>query len=162
MPRWSSEQIAQYQSEDSDLKKLYSAKQEGDERPHWNTYSGESPACKAYFAEWKRIELWGKVLYRRWESNDGKTQRMQLVVPKALQRMICREVHDGRNTCHMGKKRALKLLMKNFSGTNSTVTSRGGSGLARSVKGECVRRTQQKHRSRSTKLAIQENVWPWT
>ena len=114
MPRWSSEQIAQYQSEDSDLKKLYSAKQEGDERPHWNTYSGESPACKAYFAEWKRIELWGKVLYRRWESNDGKTQRMQLVVPKALQRMICREVHDGRNTCHMGKKRALKLLMKNF------------------------------------------------
>ena len=28
--------------------------------------------------------------------------------------MICCEVHEGRNTCHMVEKRVLKLLMKIF------------------------------------------------
>ena len=57
MPYWSPEQIAKYQSEDHDLKVLYKAKKESDERPEWNEFSGESPTCKAYFLEWRRIEL---------------------------------------------------------------------------------------------------------
>ena len=114
MPYWSPEQIAKYQSEDHDMKVLYNAKKNSDERPEWNEYSGESPTCKAYFLEWNRIELWKDVLYRRWENFDGSVTRLQLIVPRALQQSICREVHDGNTTCHMGKKRVLRLLSKYF------------------------------------------------
>ena len=114
MPHWSPEQIAKYQSEDHDMKVLYNAKKNSEERPEWNEYSGESPTCKAYFHEWKRIELWKDVLYRRWENFDGSVTRLQLMVPRALQQSICREVHDGNTTCHMGKKRVMRLLSKYF------------------------------------------------
>ena len=114
MPHWNPEQIAKYQSEDHDMKVLYNAKKNSEERPEWNEYSGESPTCKAYFHEWKRIELWKDVLYRRWENFDGSVTRLQLMVPRALQQSICREVHDGNTTCHMGKKRVMRLLSKYF------------------------------------------------
>ena len=114
MPRWSPELISKFQQEDHDLKELYKAKKESEERPKYNTYSGESPTCKAYFAEWKRIVLWKDVLYRRWESNDGSETRLQMIVPRALQKKICEEVHDGRYACHMGKKRTLRLINKAF------------------------------------------------
>ena len=114
MPHWNPEQIAKYQSEDHDMKVLYNAKKNSEERPEWNEYSGESPTCKAYFHEWKRIELWKDVLYRRWENFDGSVTRLQLMVPRALQQSICREVHDGTTTCHMGKKRVMRLLSKYF------------------------------------------------
>ena len=70
--------------------------------------------AKAYYAEWKRLEIWRKVLYRRWENHSGTETRLQLVVPIALQRMICKEVHDGDATCHLGKKRVMRLLVKRF------------------------------------------------
>ena len=85
MPRWSPELIAKFQSEDPDLKLIYKAKKESDERPHYNNYSGESPTCKAYFAEWRRLQLWKDVLYRKWESNDGSETRLQLILPMALE-----------------------------------------------------------------------------
>ena len=114
MPHWTAEQIAKYQAEDHDMKILYQAKRKGEDRPKWNEYSGESPVCKAYFHEWQRLEMWNDVLYRRWENFDGSETRLQLVVPRALQRTICREVHDGRSSCHLGKKKVLRLLMKHF------------------------------------------------
>ena len=114
MPHWRSEVIAKYQSEDADLRMLYSAKYNDEERPEWKKYSGESPTCKAYFHEWKRIHMWKDVLYRKWESGDGSTTRMQLIVPRALQQTMCREVHDGRIASHLGKKKVLRLLNKYF------------------------------------------------
>ena len=106
--------IAQYQREDPDLKKMYNAKLNDEDRPEWNAYSGESPTCKAYFHEWKRVEMWREVLYRRWENGDGSVTRLQLIVPRALQQTICREVHDGRVASHLGKKKVLRLLNKYF------------------------------------------------
>ena len=114
MPQWSSEQIATYQKADPDLKLLYKAKLAGEERPKWNDISPLSPMAKAYYAEWKRLEIWRGVLYRRWENHSGTETRLQLVVPIALQRMICKEVHDGDAACHLGKKRVMRLLVKRF------------------------------------------------
>ena len=114
LPRWEPTQIAKYQSEDPDLKRIYQAKEKSETKPDYNTYSGESPAAKSYLMEWARIEIWNKVLYRRWENSAGTVTRLQLIVPTALQKMICREVHDGKSTCHLGKKRVMRLLQRSF------------------------------------------------
>ena len=109
-----SRSIGRSQAEDPDMRVLYEAKKKSDKRPDWNTVSGESPTCKAYYHEWKRIEMWKDVLYRRWENFDGSVTRMQLIVPRALQQTMCREVHDGRAATHMGKRRVLRILSKYF------------------------------------------------
>ena len=114
LPKWDPEQIAKYQEADPDLKTVLQLKKNKQERPNYREYSGESPAAKAYMMEWLRLEVWNGVLYRRWENNSGSETRLQLVVPSALQRMMCREVHDGATTCHLGKKRVIRLLQKSM------------------------------------------------
>ena len=57
LPHWSFATIGRSQAEDPDLRILYEAKKSSDKRPDWNTVSGESPTCKAYYHEWKRIEM---------------------------------------------------------------------------------------------------------
>jgi transposase InsO family protein len=104
-----------YQQADGDLQYLYKKKKEGlEDRPDKNELSPLSPVAKAYFSEWRRIELWKGVLYRRWENDAGTETRMQLIVPAALQRSICQDVHDGSRATHMGKKKTMRLLLKNF------------------------------------------------
>ena len=38
--------------------------------------------------------------------------RLQILIPRDLQREICKQVHDGNTTAHLGKRRTLKLLIK--------------------------------------------------
>ena len=111
-PRWSNDELRKKQREDIDLALVYRALEAGQGRPQWETYSGQSPACKAYFAEWKRLELHNGIIYRRWENPAGTVIRLQILIPRALQRDICRQVHDGRTTAHMGKRRTLRLLIR--------------------------------------------------
>ena len=134
MPHWQKDVIAKYQREDPELKKIYEAKFNWKERPDWNFYSGESPTCKAYFLEWKRIEMWREVLYRRWENGDGSETRLQLIVPRALQQTICREIHDGRAASHLGKKRCCASSINISTGTRWTGMSAGGYAPARSAR----------------------------
>ena len=37
----------------------------------WEEICSESPAAKAYWAEWDALYVQNGCLYRRWESNDG-------------------------------------------------------------------------------------------
>ena len=112
-PRWTAVELRKHQEADLDLGPVYRAfAKNSKQRPRWEDYSIESPACKAYFAEWRRLQLHNGVLYRRWENDSGTVTRLQVLVPRALRQAICEEVHDGRTTAHMGKRRAMRLLMK--------------------------------------------------
>ena len=112
-PKWSNEDMRRRQQTDLDIGPVYKAfAADPKTRPRWEHYSAESPACKAYFAEWKRLHMHNGILYRRWENPAGTITRMQMIIPRALQQTICEQVHDGRTTAHLGKRRALRLLIK--------------------------------------------------
>ena len=111
-PKWSVDVLRQKQEADLDLGPVYKARKASEERPEWEHYSMHSPACKAYFAEWKRLELHNGILYRRWENPSGTVVRLQILIPRDLQREICKQVHDGKTTAHLGKRRTIKLLIK--------------------------------------------------
>ena len=108
-PTWSNEELRKCQQHDLVYKAFQTDRHH---RPRWDEYSGESPACKAYFAEWKRLQMHNGILYRRWENPAGTITRLQIIIPRALQQAICEQVHDGRTTAHLGKKRAMRLLLK--------------------------------------------------
>ena len=65
LPVYTAEEMAAAQLADPDIKPLYVAKIVNQIRPPWNEISGESPAAKAYMAEWKRVEAHDNMLYRR-------------------------------------------------------------------------------------------------
>ena len=111
-PKWSNEELQTKQLNDLDLGPVYKAKKADETRPPWESYSIHSAACKAYFAEWNRLELHNDILYRRWENPAGTVMRLQILIPRDMQREICRHVHDGKAAAHLGKKRTLKLLAR--------------------------------------------------
>ncbi|GFT29868.1 retrovirus-related Pol polyprotein from transposon 412 [Trichonephila clavipes] len=53
-------------------------------KPSWQDISAYSPTTKQYWALWKSLHLRNGVLYRKFESEDGKTFRWQLVLPHDL------------------------------------------------------------------------------
>ena len=114
LPRYTPEEMADAQASDPDLKLLYQAKVINNVRPPWNDISGSSPASKAYFAEWLRLEVRDKILYRRWENNDGSVERLQMIVPFKFQRELCSKYHDTTNMSHLGKRRCYAALMKYY------------------------------------------------
>ena len=113
-PRYTPEEMRHAQSTDPDIKLLYTAKVINDKRPPWNDISGASPATKAYFSDWLRIEAKDRILYRRWENDDGSVERLQLIVPFKYQRELCRKYHDTSNMAHMGKRRCYAAIMRQY------------------------------------------------
>lgn len=108
---WTREEMAQEQQADADIGPVYAAMLLG-ERPAWNEISLCSEATKSYFAEWRRLELYRKMLYRRWESLDGSESYWQLLIPHKYQQLMLVKFHDDRAAAHMGKKRALGQLRR--------------------------------------------------
>ena len=111
-PKYSQDEMAAAQRADPDIGPLYRAKIDDKVRPEWNKISGESPAAKAYIAEWRRIEVHNNILYRRWENDDATEFRLQMLVPFKYQREICRNYHDSSSKTHLGRRRCLNALQR--------------------------------------------------
>ena len=113
-PVYTVEEMQASQSNDPDIKPLYTAKLGDGIRPTWNKVSGESPAAKAYMGEWRRIEVHDKLLYRRWENDDGDKTHLQLLVPLKYQRELCRQFHDKSSMAHMGRRRCYAAIQMKY------------------------------------------------
>ena len=112
LPTWPEEDMAWAQKNDPDIGPVYRARENQEDRPQYQEISGGSPALKAYWAEWKRLELHDSLLYRRWENDHGDVTRLQLVVPFRYQREICRTLHGQAGAAHLGRRRTTDLIAK--------------------------------------------------
>ncbi|GBM53715.1 hypothetical protein AVEN_65770-2, partial [Araneus ventricosus] len=72
---WSSCEIQKAQLEDPAIKTILEKKLMSADRPSWQEIAPESPATKRYWALWDSLHLKDGVLYRRWESDDGRSCR---------------------------------------------------------------------------------------
>ena len=84
-PKWTTAELRKHQESDLDIGPVYKAfTKNSKQRPRWEDYSIQSPACKAYFAEWRRLQLHNGILHRCWENDSGTITRLQILVPRAL------------------------------------------------------------------------------
>ena len=113
-PKYTDEEMAAAQRADPDVGPLYRAIVDDKVRPSWNRISGESPAAKAYMAEWKRIEVHNNIIYRRWENDDGTEQRLQLIIPFKYQRELCKQYHDSSHKAHLGRRRCYAAVQRRY------------------------------------------------
>ena len=106
--------LADAQKEDTDLSCIINWMETEPSRPEWRTVSAASPLVKAYWAEWDALQLIDGVLYRRWEHNNGRQQRLLPVLPKVLQEEAMQQLHDNPTSGHFGYKKTLLRVREKF------------------------------------------------
>lgn len=84
------------------------------ERPEWEDISSRSEETKVYWAQWDSLTLRDNILYRVWESPNGKETRLQLVVPKSLRDVVLKQLHDSVTSGHFGVSKTLNKVRERF------------------------------------------------
>jgi hypothetical protein len=111
---WSNEQLKKEQREDLDIKPIVEYMGLSSTKPNWQQVSTLSPNTKYYWALWDSLHLRNGVLYRKWESDDGKTTRWQLVVPRSKIPAILEELHSSPAGGHFGVMKTLNRVRERF------------------------------------------------
>ena len=112
VPGCTKEQLREYQKADPDIAQMLKWK-EG-VRPGWCKVSGLSPAVKAYWFQWDQMQVTDELLQRYWASDDGRRDRLLLVVPKSMREDVMYEVHDGYTAAHLGVKKTTAKVRERY------------------------------------------------
>jgi hypothetical protein len=110
---WTNEEMRDAQSNDFDLSWLCPAK-ELNKKPEYAVVSPLSKAAKVYYMEWDRIEVKEGLLYRRWESDNGREIRWQLIIPEEYKNVVLEELHSVKTAAHFGVNKTRKKVNERF------------------------------------------------
>ncbi|UYV69278.1 hypothetical protein LAZ67_6003085 [Cordylochernes scorpioides] len=111
---WTSESCRTIQQRDPNVGPILEWKERGNKRPSWERISDESPELKTLWSQWDSLSIENGLLRRIWESADGKSKTMQLVVPKVQVPNVLREIHGGVSGAHFGINKMLKKVRERF------------------------------------------------
>ncbi|GFY21014.1 hypothetical protein TNCV_3990581 [Trichonephila clavipes] len=103
-----------YQLDDPEIKPIIEFKESPDEKPSWQEIASFHPTTKRYWALWDSLYLRNGVLYRKWEFDDGKTFRWQLILPKSRVSTVLKELHGGPTGGHFGVMKTLQKVRQRF------------------------------------------------
>ncbi|GFS61079.1 retrovirus-related Pol polyprotein from transposon 412 [Trichonephila clavipes] len=111
---WSDEKVREDQMADPDIKPLLEFMESSSNKPSWQDISAYSPTTKQYWALWNSLHLRNGVLYRKFESEDGKTFRWQLVLPRSRIPEVLKELHGSPTGGHFGVMKTLHRVRERF------------------------------------------------
>ncbi|GFW79112.1 retrovirus-related Pol polyprotein from transposon 412 [Trichonephila clavipes] len=111
---WSDEKVREDQMADPDIKPLIEFMESSSNKPSWQDISAYSPTTKQYWALWNSLHLRNGVLYRKFESEDGKTFRWQLVLPRSRIPEVLKELHGSPTGGHFGVMKPLHRVRERF------------------------------------------------
>ena len=86
---------------------LIELKESGSSRPHWDEVSHTSRTHKTMWSKREQLEVHERLLSRRWESDDGRLIRWQLVLPEKDRKDVVNELHGGTAGGHLGLRKTL-------------------------------------------------------
>ncbi|UYV69000.1 K02A2.6-like, partial [Cordylochernes scorpioides] len=111
---WTPASCRASQQQDLNIGPILELKENGNLRPSWEIISDKSPALKALWAQWDSLRVENGLLKRVWESADGRSTKMQLVVPEVKIPGVLREVHSGASGSHFGMTKTLRKVRERF------------------------------------------------
>ncbi|GFX75704.1 retrovirus-related Pol polyprotein from transposon 412 [Trichonephila clavipes] len=111
---WSDESVRKDQLADLEIKPIIKFKESSDEKPSWQDIAPFHPTTKRYWALWDSLHLRNGVLYRKWESDDRKTFRWQLILPKTKISTVLKELHDSPTGGHSDVMKNLQKVRERF------------------------------------------------
>ncbi|UYV84436.1 K02A2.6-like [Cordylochernes scorpioides] len=111
---WTPASCRASQRQDLNIGPILESKENGNLRPSWEIISDKSPALKALWAQWDSLGVENGLLKRVWESADGRSTKMQLVVLEVKIPCVLREVHSGASGSHFGVTKTLRKVRERF------------------------------------------------
>ena len=86
--------IVKAQEMDINISPVIKWMKSGKGRPQWSEVSVLSEMTKNCWAQWDRLCLRDNILCRKWESSNGATIQLQLVLPKGLREDVLLHLHN--------------------------------------------------------------------
>lgn len=111
---WSDGEVRKDQLTDPDIKPIIDLKEASNATPTWQDISTYSPTTKQYWALWDSLHIRNGVLYRKFESDDGKTFRWQLLLPRSRVTDVLKELHSSPTGGHFGVMKTLQKVRERF------------------------------------------------
>ncbi|GFW59236.1 uncharacterized protein TNCV_2781671 [Trichonephila clavipes] len=81
---------------------------------NWQDIASFHPTTKRYWALWDSLHLRNGVSYRKWESDDGKTFKWQLIPPNTRISTVLKELHDSPTGGHFDVMKTLQKVRERF------------------------------------------------
>ncbi|KFM56688.1 Retrovirus-related Pol polyprotein from transposon 412, partial [Stegodyphus mimosarum] len=116
---WTDKEIRKDQLQDRDIKPIIELMETSNRKPTWQDISSYSPTTKQYWALWDSLHIRNGVLYRKFESDDGKTFRWQLVLPRSRIPDVLKELHSSPAGGHFGIMKTLQRVRERFYWNNA-------------------------------------------
>ena len=101
------------QRNDEIISPIFKSLEEG-VRPNPEEIQGSSQEARNLWSNWSRLVLQDDILYRRWESEDGRKDKLQAVVPKSLKRTVLHSLHNSPSGGHLGITKTLHKVRDTF------------------------------------------------
>ncbi|KAF8778855.1 Protein NYNRIN like protein [Argiope bruennichi] len=101
-------------NDDSDSEETETCEKSTGGKPSWQDITPFHPTTKRYWALWDSLHLRNGVLYRKWESDDGKALRWQLILPKTRVSTVLKELHGSPTGGHFGFTKTLHKVRERF------------------------------------------------
>ena len=106
---WSDGGIKEAQKEDLGIKPILEFKESSSVRPSWQDISTYSSTAKLYWAQWNSLLAQNGMLYRKWESDDGRSLTWQFILAKSRILYVLKELRSSSTGGHF---RVMKSLQK--------------------------------------------------
>jgi transposase InsO family protein len=113
LEQWGNQRLREEQLKDDTLAPILRWKEEG-RRPDWQLIAEKGAAKKAYWAQWDSLTVNNGVMKRVWESADGASSRLQVVLPQSRVADVLRELHNGVTGAHLGVNKTLEKVRQRF------------------------------------------------
>ena len=110
---WSDEIIREEQLQDSDIGPILRWIEE-EKKPDWQEIAELSPVTKSYWAQWDSLKVVNGSLKRIWETPDGSTNILQLIIPQVRVSEVLQQMHSGVSGGHLGVNKTLDKIRQRF------------------------------------------------
>ena len=110
--RLSWQNIVTEQQLDKDLAFVVRAKQDSTVSPCWNDLSTKSDDVRLLCAQWDSLTFTDGTLYRLFEDVNKVTVKLQVIVPKNLQRLFVKQCHVGQTGGHLSIRKTCEQVAR--------------------------------------------------
>ena len=110
----SRDEIAQAQKGNVTLRSIIGLIEKNEGKPSWDQIFMKSSEVKTYLSLWELLAIHDGVLYRKWESEDGKHYKWLLVVPSGIRDEVLKQLHDSITAGHLGVKKTISRVKDRF------------------------------------------------
>ncbi|CAC5385628.1 Retrovirus-related Pol polyprotein from transposon 297,Retrovirus-related Pol polyprotein from transposon opus,Retrovirus-related Pol polyprotein from transposon 17.6 [Mytilus coruscus] len=83
-------------------------------KPTWADVSHMSPEVKFYWSRLNSLILVNEILYRKWESYNGKHYDLHIVLPASFKRFVLNQVHNTVTGGRLGVRKTLSKIKQRY------------------------------------------------